>query len=90
MKINGVGNVGGINPYNRNQESKANQAIGKKDNKKDAVQISSEAKELLGAQGSAEPDSQNQKIQELKQSVSAGTYQVEARKVAEKLFPYIK
>ncbi|AVF20122.1 flagellar biosynthesis anti-sigma factor FlgM [Paenibacillus larvae] len=53
---------------------------------KDEVQILAEAKELLDAR---EPERQK-RIEELKQAVSAGTYQVDARKLAEKLLPFIK
>lgn len=86
MKINVVGNVGGVNKYNGNQSTRASQTSGK-NNPKDEVIISNEAKELLDAQGTSEV---NPIIQELKQQVSAGTYSVDARKVAEKLLPYLK
>ncbi|MFK7694758.1 flagellar biosynthesis anti-sigma factor FlgM [Paenibacillus sp. HJGM_3] len=89
MKINGIHSVGGTNPYNRNQETRTSEWKSAREKQKDEVRISSEAQELLEAQGS--PDAQRlQKLQELKQSVSTGTYHVEAGKIAEKLLPYLK
>lgn len=52
------------------------------------MRISSEAQELLEAQGSNDT-ARLQKIQELKMSVSTGTYHVEAGQIAEKLLPYL-
>lgn len=89
MKINGIHRVGGTNPYSRSQESKAADLSGKRPKPKDEVRISTEAQELLEAQGAAETE-RARKLSELKQSVSAGTYHVDARKLAEKLLPYLK
>jgi negative regulator of flagellin synthesis FlgM len=86
MKINDTQRIGSINPYKRSNDHKAVGGSDKK-GKKDEVQISQEAKELLGAQGTEE---QRKRIEELKRSVAAGTYHVDARKIAEKLYPYIK
>lgn len=86
MKINDTNRIGTFNPYARNQAANSYGKSGKKSMGKDEVQISAEAKELLDAR---EPDRQK-RIEELKQAVSAGTYQVDARKLAEKLFPFIK
>jgi negative regulator of flagellin synthesis FlgM len=89
MKINGIYSAGGPNPYNRNQETRSNNSKAAKENQRDEVRISSEAQELLEAQAGSD-SSRLQKIQELKQSVSTGTYHVEANQIAEKLFPYLK
>ncbi|AHD03984.1 anti-sigma-28 factor, FlgM family [Paenibacillus larvae subsp. larvae] len=86
MKINDTNRVGAFNPYARNQAASSHGTSGKKSMGKDEVQISAEAKELLDAR---EPERQK-RIEELKQAVSAGTYQVDARKLAEKLLPFIK
>lgn len=92
MKINETGRVGSVQPIRR-QDSKIAGTAGHK-KQKDEVQISSEAKELLGAQGasSVQPGSelQRHKVEQLKNSVSTGTYHIDARAVAERLFPYIK
>ncbi|MNU10776.1 Anti-sigma-28 factor, FlgM [compost metagenome] len=55
-----------------------------KKGKKDEVQISAEAKEMLSSVQNSD------KIEELKEAVSNGTYQVDARKLAEKIWPFVK
>jgi negative regulator of flagellin synthesis FlgM len=57
--------------------------------KKDEVSISSEALELHQSQQVTSAE-RTQKIEELKNSVSAGTYYVDAGKIAEKLLPFIR
>jgi negative regulator of flagellin synthesis FlgM len=90
MKINDSGRISSVNPYKKTSESYASSAAGKKDKPKDQVEISSEAKELLGAQATTRTEEQVKRLEELRDSVSSGTYQVDAKKVAEKLLPYIK
>lgn len=90
MKINHVPRSGSLNPYRSQQDSKADYASGKKGNLKDQVQISSEAKELLGAHNITDSKQRIEKVQQLKDSVSSGTYHVEANKIAEKLLPFFK
>ncbi|KRE38787.1 flagellar biosynthesis anti-sigma factor FlgM [Paenibacillus sp. Soil724D2] len=89
MKINENQRIGNINKYMQNNESRTVNGTEKK-KRKDEVQISAEAKELLENTSVVRSNEQNQRIQELKESVSTGTYHVEARKIAEKLFPYIR
>ncbi|MNL85053.1 Anti-sigma-28 factor, FlgM [compost metagenome] len=72
-----------------NENRSANTAD-KKPKLKDQVEISSEAKELQEATGAVQTEEQVRRIEELKNSVSAGTYHVDARQLAEKLFPYFK
>lgn len=82
MKINDTSRVGGVNPYRKANEVKSADQVAKK-SRRDEVQISSEAKELLSqVQNSG-------RVEELKQAVQSGTYQVDSRKVAEKLLPYL-
>lgn len=88
MKVHGIQRTDSINQYNRNNEPRT--SVGKKEKKKDEVVISNEAKELLHAQNALSADERARKIQDLKHAVSTGTYHVEARKIAEKLFPYLK
>lgn len=88
MKINESGRIGAVNSYKRMTESAQAQSSNKK-GKKDEVLISSEAKELLGFQN-ADNVQRTQKIDDLKQAVSTGTYHVDAGKIAEKLWPYIR
>ncbi|GAA3412808.1 flagellar biosynthesis anti-sigma factor FlgM [Paenibacillus hodogayensis] len=87
MKINGINRVGAPNPYAR-QDAKLIDLKGRRDKQKDEVKISVQAQELLVAQG-MDAEQRIQKVQELKQSVATGTYQVESSKIAEKLFPYL-
>jgi negative regulator of flagellin synthesis FlgM len=90
MKINDNGRIGSVNPYKKTNESYSSSSAGKKDKPKDQVEISSEAKELLGAQATTRTEEQIKRLEELRDSVSSGTYQVDANKVAKKLLPYIK
>ncbi|MDB5052774.1 MAG: flagellar synthesis anti-sigma-D factor [Bacilli bacterium] len=83
MKINDVQRTNAINPYRNTNEPKLSPADEKKQKRRDEVNISSEAKELQVSKGS------NQVVDDLKQSYMTGNYHVEARQIAEKLFPYI-
>jgi negative regulator of flagellin synthesis FlgM len=86
MKINDTQRAHSVNVYRRAQGTVASGGTGSK-GKIDEVQISSEAKRLLGAQNSEE---HLKRIEDLKQSVSTGTYHVDAGKIADKLLPYLK
>lgn len=89
MKINETGRLGAINNYQRHIESHRKDMEGKS-RRKDEVSISSEAMELLKAQGSAGEADRSSRIEELKTLVSTGTYQVETGKLVDKLLPYFK
>ncbi|CAM4226142.1 flagellar biosynthesis anti-sigma factor FlgM [Paenibacillus phoenicis] len=89
MKINETGRVGAINNYQRQIDSQRKDTDNKA-RRKDEVSISAEAKELLKAQEVGIDPERAERIEELKAQVSAGTYQVEARKLADKLVPYFK
>lgn len=87
MKINEPNRIGAMNPY---QKQKDAHAIGvNKARKKDEVQISAAAKEMLTT-SQASGAERTKHIDQLKQSVASGTYHVEAGKIAEKLLPYLK
>ncbi|NEW08856.1 flagellar biosynthesis anti-sigma factor FlgM [Paenibacillus sp. SYP-B3998] len=90
MKINENQRVGAVNPYKKSGEANFVQLAGKKTKPKDQVEISAEAKELLGAQGSVPTEEQTLRLEDLKKSVASGTYHVDAGKIAEKLLPYLK
>jgi|HigsolmetaAR203D_1030402.scaffolds.fasta_scaffold00453_5 negative regulator of flagellin synthesis FlgM len=83
MKIHDVNRAGAIRQYRRNVDLPGGKA-GKTGPLRDEVRISSEAKGLLEA-GQARAE----RIQELKRSIESGTYHVDARKIAEKLLPYL-
>lgn len=86
MKINDLQRISGMNPYRKDTNPKTSDSAGKRGKQKDEVHISSEAKMLHGVQ---EADLRSGRIQNLKQSVAAGAYRVEAEKIAEKLLPYL-
>lgn len=89
MKINESQRIGAINPYRKNNEYKIGES-GRRGRQRDEINISPEAKELLGALKGGEESTQTDKIEVLKHSVSTGTYYVDSNKLAEKLMPYFK
>lgn len=89
MKINDVNRIGSVNPYRNNTPSGNSSSVAGK-GKKDQLQISEEALKLLESQATAPIDPARMKqIEQLKDAVSTGTYSVDARKVADKLLPYL-
>ncbi|MBN2980637.1 flagellar biosynthesis anti-sigma factor FlgM [Cohnella algarum] len=74
--------------YNTTYETRARSATN--GSRRDEVQISEEAKELLGAQRSGGDADRAKKIEALKNEVSSGTYFLEAGKIAEKMLPFFK
>lgn len=88
MKINESGRVNGIaNPYKLQSEMRPGQLDTKR--RKDEVQISTEAKEMLQSSQLNNVE-RSEQIEQLKQSVASGSYYVEAGKIAEKLLPYLR
>jgi negative regulator of flagellin synthesis FlgM len=94
MKINEIQRIGAAGSYKRAGERQTAAVSGPGNKRKDEVQISREAKELHGASGAAPQtpvaDPRRQKLEELKRAVEEGTYRVDSRKLAAKLFPYLK
>lgn len=90
MKINESGRLSSIQAY-RSQSHAANskQAAGLKGAAKDNVKISDEAMKMLETQRANASD-RSERIEQLKQEVQSGTYQVSAEKLAEKLWPFLK
>lgn len=91
MKINETGRIGAMNSYQRQIDSQR-QEVNNKAKRKDEVSISAEAKELLraGEEMQMNGSERAQRIAELKEQVSTGTYRVETGKLVEKLIPYFK
>ncbi len=85
MKINEIQKLMGVQAYRKDTNQRTSETSGKKARQTDEVHISQEAFKLQGTQGTE----RSKHIQELKQQVSAGTYQVDASKIAEKLLPYL-
>jgi len=88
MKINDSNRINGVsktyqvqNEYRKNDSGKART--------KDEVQISQEALKMLNSSRAGQPE-RAAYVNQLKESVQAGTYYVEAGKIAEKLLPYLK
>ncbi len=87
MKLNEIGRIAGIQKYASGNGHRSEQASPPR--RKDEVSISPEAKELLESQRMNQAELA-QRLSELKSSVSAGTYSVDAGKLADKLLPYLK
>lgn len=87
MKINEPNRIGALNHYQKQYESRVSGT--NKARQKDEVQISTAAKEMLTTSQASSAE-RKKLIEELKQSVTTGTYHVEADKIAEKILPYLK
>jgi flagellar biosynthesis anti-sigma factor FlgM len=87
MKINEIGRVNAVWTYQMQQETRAGSkgAV----NRRDEVRISAEAQQLLSDSRILGAE-RAERINELKRSVSTGTYYVDAGKIADKLWPYLK
>ncbi|OUM94968.1 MAG: flagellar biosynthesis anti-sigma factor FlgM [Thermobacillus sp. ZCTH02-B1] len=87
MKIYEIGRLSAVRTYQKQQDANAGGKGAVK--RRDEVQISAEAQQLFsdsrlfGAERA-------EKINRLKQSVATGTYYVDAGKIADKLWPYLK
>lgn len=80
-------NLPAINPYKANQ-LKAEQTEQKVKVKTDKLEISSEAKQL--SEKSSFTVERNERVQELKAKVQAGTYEVNHEQIASDLVKYFK
>lgn len=80
-------NLPAINPYKANQ-LKAEQTEQKAKVKTDKLEISSEAKQL--SEKSSFTVERNERVQELKAQVQAGTYEVNPEQLAANLVKYFK
>lgn len=87
MKINHTQRINAVNPYQKQNDQQAGSLSRKR--KTDEVQISAEAQEMLSYSRVNDPE-RAKRIDDLKESVRSGTYQVESGKIAEKLLPYLK
>jgi negative regulator of flagellin synthesis FlgM len=86
VKINDSQRIGAYRTYQQQSDTRANQTSGKR--RKDEVEFSAKAMELLGAQRADDPN-RAQRIESLKQEVTSGTYSVDVGKLAEKLLPFV-
>lgn len=80
MRIDRPNSINPVNPY-RQQEMRREEA--RTSGKRDQLEISNEALEMQRLQETEEE--RKARIQDLKEQVQAGTYQVDAKQLAEKL-----
>ncbi|WP_276353582.1 flagellar biosynthesis anti-sigma factor FlgM [Cohnella caldifontis] len=87
MKINDTQRIGAYRTYTQSTEHRASGAESKR--RKDEVAFSAEAMELLKA-GKGDETDRSERIEQLKEQVSAGTYRVPDSLLAEKLLPFVR
>ncbi len=85
MKINGIGSMGGVNPYNL-QANKLENVKSPYKAGRDKLEISSEAKEMQ--QGSTIPAERQKKVEELKLQVENGTYALNPKATAKGIIDF--
>lgn len=88
MKINDTQRIGAYRTYQQQSDIRANQASGKR--RKDEVQFSAEAMELLHARQPVSDPDRTKRIEQLKNEVATGNYHVEDKLIIEKLLPFFK
>lgn len=86
MKINNV-NLSPVNPYKAN-ELNAQKSVKSLGAQTDKLEISSQAKQL--SEISSYSAERNERIQEIKAQIDAGTYKVDSREIAKNLLSYYK
>jgi len=88
VKINDTQRIGAYRTYQQQNDARANQTTGKR--RKDEVQFSAEAMEMLNSrQPAADPD-RTKRIEQLKNDVATGNYHVEDKLIIEKLLPFFR
>ncbi|WP_256759121.1 flagellar biosynthesis anti-sigma factor FlgM [Cohnella sp. WQ 127256] len=87
MKINDTQRIGAYRTYQQQSDTRTSQTTGNR--RKDEVQFSAEAMELLGAQRSEDPN-RAERIETLKNELSSGTYKVDSGELVEKLLPFFR
>ncbi|GAB2721205.1 flagellar biosynthesis anti-sigma factor FlgM [Paenibacillus thermoaerophilus] len=88
MKINRVSHLNLVQSYQR-QHDKINAGPAARSKQKDQVSISPEAQEMLDAQ-KLDAAASKDRVKQLKEAYTTGTYRVEAGKIAEKLLPFLQ
>ena len=92
MKINESQRLASLQAYRAGTQPKEAVRGGKGNGvvRKDDVQISFAAKELLQEAQAGNSAERAQKLEQLRTAVQDGTYRVDAEKIAEKLLKYLK
>lgn len=88
MKINDTQRIGAYRTYQQQSDIRASQTSGKR--RKDEVQFSAEAMELLRAREPVTDPDRAKRIEQLKNDVATGNYYVEDKLIIEKLLPFFK
>jgi negative regulator of flagellin synthesis FlgM len=88
MKINDTQRIGAYRAYQPAAETRTNSSSAKRS--KDEVKFSAEAMELLSARKGAAETDRTQRIEQLKDEISTGTYQVPDHLLADKLLPFVR
>jgi negative regulator of flagellin synthesis FlgM len=88
MKINDTQRIGAYRTYQQQSDIRANQVSGKR--RKDEVQFSAEAMELLNSRQPVSDPDRTKRIEQLKNEVATGNYYVEDKLIIEKLLPFFK
>jgi len=86
VKITSFG-MNSINPYNKQQKS-LKAAESKTAVNADKIEISTAAKEMSAS--STYNSERAQKVQQIKEQIQSGNYQVEAKKIAEDMLNYYR
>ncbi|MDI7742940.1 flagellar biosynthesis anti-sigma factor FlgM [Lysinibacillus fusiformis] len=86
MKITSFG-MNSINPYNKQQKS-LKAAESKTAVNADKIEISTAAKEMSAS--STYNSERAQKVQQIKEQIQSGNYQVDAKKIAEDMLNYYR
>ena len=89
MKINNI-KAGKIKQYYQQLKQKQNKAA--KNSKNDQIAISSQAKGILTAKADLNnrPQIRTEKVADLKAKLENGNYQIDSKKIAEKMLKNIK
>ncbi|CCU80832.1 hypothetical protein HSACCH_02347 [Halanaerobium saccharolyticum subsp. saccharolyticum DSM 6643] len=89
MKINNI-KAGKIEQYYQQLKQKQNKAA--KNSKNDQIKISSQAKGILTAKAELKnrPQIRTDKVADLKAKLENGNYQIDSKKIAEKMLKNIK
>mgnify|MGYP000588993805 CR=1 FL=1 len=89
MKINNI-KAGKIEQYYQQLKQKQNKAA--KNSKNDQIEISSQAKGILTAKAELKnrPQIRTDKVADLKAKLENGNYQIDSKKIAEKMLKNIK
>lgn len=88
MKIHDTQRIVAYRTYQQSLEQRTGNATGQR--RKDEVKFSAEAMELLGSRTHIQEADRAERIEQLKESVSAGTYRVPDHVLVEKLLPFVR